>query len=168
MHFIMGCGRGVGGEGRAGQPARHRRRAIPTGNDAGVAGLLLCEYVGVSSRVIERMPLENVAVGVLCAKVTIPYHDTICAFRRNNGKLLAEGFAQVLEMAARCGVLKVGGVTVVIDGRKILAKREQACGGELRARRRADEGVGGGDRGVACEGGGCRWGALGRWVEDSR
>ena len=48
-------------------------------------------------------------------------HDTICAFRRNNGKLLAEGFAQVLEMAARCGVLKVGGVTVAIDGTKILA-----------------------------------------------
>jgi hypothetical protein len=34
---------------------------------------------------------------------------------------LAESFAQVLEMAARCGILKVGGITVAIDGTKVLA-----------------------------------------------
>ena len=83
--------------------------------------LVYCYASGVfSSRMIERMTYENVAVRMLCAD-THPDHDTICAFRRNNGKLLAEGFAQVLEMAARCGVLKVGGVTVAIDGTKILA-----------------------------------------------
>ena len=83
--------------------------------------LVYCYASGVfSSRVIEGMTYENVAVRVLCAD-THPDHETICAFRRNNGKLLAEGFAQVLEMAARCGVLKVGGVSVAIDGTKILA-----------------------------------------------
>jgi transposase len=56
--------------------------------------LVYCYASGVfSSRVIEGMTYENVAVRVLCAD-THPDHDTICAFRRNNGKLLAEGFAQ--------------------------------------------------------------------------
>ena len=35
--------------------------------------------------------------------------------------MLAAGFAQVLELAARCGVLQVGGITVAIDGTKVLA-----------------------------------------------
>jgi transposase len=73
-----------------------------------------------SSRQIERATYENVAVRVLCGD-THPDHDTICAFRRNNAELLAKSFAQVLEMAARCGVLKVGGITVAIDGTKVLA-----------------------------------------------
>ena len=103
-----------------------------------------------SSRVIERMTYENVAVRVLCAE-RHPDHDTIL---RNNGKLLAKGFAQVLEMAARCGVLKVGRGDGGHRRDEASGQREQTCG-ELRARRRADEGVGGGDRGVACEGGGC-------------
>jgi transposase len=85
-------------------------------------GLLIYSYAaGVfSSRQIERSTCENVAVRLLCAD-THPDHDTICAFRRQNGGLLAESFAQVLEMAARCGVLKVGGITVAIDGTKVLA-----------------------------------------------
>ena len=69
---------------------------------------------------IERMSYENVAVRLLCAD-THPDHDTICTFRRRNAELLHRAFAQVLELAARCGVLKVGGVTVAIDGTKILA-----------------------------------------------
>lgn len=85
-------------------------------------GLLIYSYAtGVfSSRQIERSTCENVAVRLLCAD-THPDHDTICAFRRQNGALLAESFAQVLEMSARCGVLKVGGITVAIDGTKVLA-----------------------------------------------
>jgi len=85
-------------------------------------GLLIYSYAtGVfSSRQIERSTQENVAVRLLCAD-THPDHDTICAFRRQNGALLAESFAQVLEMSARCGVLKVGGITVAIDGTKVLA-----------------------------------------------
>jgi IS5 family transposase len=57
---------------------------------------------------------------LLCAD-THPDHDTLCTFRRKNLALLNTAFAQVLELAARCGVLKVGGVTVAIDGTKILA-----------------------------------------------
>ncbi len=60
------------------------------------------------------------AVRLLCAD-THPDHDTLCAFRRQNGALLSAGFAQVLELAAGCGVLKVGGITVAIDGTKVLA-----------------------------------------------
>lgn len=85
-------------------------------------GLLIYSYAtGVfSSRQIERSTYENVAVRVLCAD-THPDHDTICAFRRQNGELLSSSFAQVLELAARCEVLKVGSITVAIDGTKVLA-----------------------------------------------
>ena len=85
-------------------------------------GLLVYSYAtGVfSSRQIERATHENVAVRLLCAD-THPDHDTLCTFRRNNGPLLQRAFAQVLELAARCGVLRVGGVTVALDGTKVLA-----------------------------------------------
>jgi transposase len=73
-----------------------------------------------SSRQIERSTYDSVAVRVLCAD-THPDHDTLCAFRRHNAALLAAAFAQVLELAAHCGVLKVAGITVAIDGTKILA-----------------------------------------------
>jgi transposase len=85
-------------------------------------GLPIYSYAtGVfSSRQIERATHENVAVRLLCAD-THPDHDTLCAFRRENAALLGACFAQVLELAAGCGVLKVGGITVAIDGTKILA-----------------------------------------------
>lgn len=85
-------------------------------------GLLIYSYAtGVfSSRQIERSTYDSVPVRLLCAD-THPDHDTLCAFRRRNGELLKSSFAQVLEMAARCQVLKVGGITVAIDGTKVLA-----------------------------------------------
>src|SRR5450631_3938722 len=73
-----------------------------------------------SSRQIERHSYDQVAVRYLCGD-THPDHDTICEFRRRNGELFAHSFAQVIEMAARSGVLKVGGITVAIDGTKVLA-----------------------------------------------
>jgi hypothetical protein len=45
--------------------------------------------------------------------------DTPCTFRQKKGHLLQRAFSQVLEMVTRCGVLKVGQVT--IDGTKVLA-----------------------------------------------
>lgn len=85
-------------------------------------GLLVYSYATglFSSRQIERASYENVAVRLLCAD-THPDHDTLCTFRRKNGPLLTRAFAQILELSARCGVLKVGQITVAIDGTKILA-----------------------------------------------
>lgn len=85
-------------------------------------GLLIYSYASglFSSRQIERASHDSVAVRLLCAD-THPDHDTICAFRRQNAQLLSRSFAQVVELAARCGVLKVGGITVAIDGSKVLA-----------------------------------------------
>ena len=85
-------------------------------------GLLIYSYATgtFSSRQIERNSYDHVPVRYLCGD-THPDHDTICEFRRRNGELFAHGFAQVIEMAARSGVLKVGGITVAIDGTKILA-----------------------------------------------
>jgi transposase len=84
--------------------------------------LLVYSYAtGVfASRRIEQTTHDNVAVRYLCGD-THPDHDTICTFRRENRALLARGFAQTLELAARCGVLRVGEITVAIDGTKILA-----------------------------------------------
>jgi transposase len=85
-------------------------------------GLLIYSYAtGVfGSRRIEQSTYDSVAVRLLCAD-THPDHDTICAFRRGNRELLSRGFAQVLELAARCRVLHVGEITVAIDGTKVLA-----------------------------------------------
>jgi len=85
-------------------------------------GLLIYSYASglFASRQIERASHDSVAVRFLCAD-THPDHDTICTFRRQNAALLARSFAQVVELAARCGVLKVGALTVAIDGSKVLA-----------------------------------------------
>lgn len=85
-------------------------------------GLLIYSYAtGIfASRQIERATHDSVAVRLLCAD-THPDHDTICTFRRSHRELLARSFAQVLELSAQCGVLKVGGITVAIDGTKVLA-----------------------------------------------
>jgi hypothetical protein len=45
---------------------------------------------------------------------------SICTFRRQNAALLDKAFSTVLELAARVGVMKVGQVTVAIDGTKVL------------------------------------------------
>lgn len=85
-------------------------------------GLLIYSYAtGIfASRQIERATYEHLAVRLLCAD-THPDHDTICTFRRVHRELLARSFAQVLELSAQCGVLKVGAITVALDGTKVLA-----------------------------------------------
>lgn len=85
-------------------------------------GLLIYSYATgtFSSRKIEALTHDSVAVRYLCAQHH-PDHDSICKFRRENGRLLESSFHQVLELAARTKVLKVGQVTLAIDGTKILA-----------------------------------------------
>ena len=85
-------------------------------------GLLIYSYATgtFSSRQIERATYENVAVRLLCADLH-PDHDSICTFRRANHALLKSSFEQVLAMAAQMRVLKVGQVTLAVDGTKILA-----------------------------------------------
>lgn len=73
-----------------------------------------------SSRQIERNTYDSVPVRYLCAD-THPDHASICKFRTDNGALLAANFHQVLELAARAKVLRVGQITLAMDGTKILA-----------------------------------------------
>ena len=83
--------------------------------------LIYCYATGTfASRRIETLTYENLAVRYLCGN-THPDHDSICKFRRENKDLLETAFHQVLELAARASVLKVGNLTVAIDGTKILA-----------------------------------------------
>ena len=86
-----------------------------------LALLIYCYATGTfSSRRIETLTYENVAVRYLSAD-THPDHDSICKFRRENKELLSSCFHQVLELAASAEVLKVGDLTVSVDGTKILA-----------------------------------------------
>ncbi len=83
--------------------------------------LIYCYATGTfSSRRIERLTHENVAVRHLCAD-RHPDHDSICTLGRENRALLESSFEQVLEVAARVRVLRVGEVTLALDGTKILA-----------------------------------------------
>ena len=77
-------------------------------------GLLIYSYATgtFSSRRIETLTFENVAVRFLCSD-THPDHDSICKFRRKNKQLLSSCFHQVLELAANAEVFKVGNITVV-------------------------------------------------------
>ena len=86
-----------------------------------LALLIYCYATGTfSSRRIETLTYENVAVRYLTAS-THPDHDSICKFRRENKALLSSCFHQILELAAAAKILKVGDLTVSVDGTKILA-----------------------------------------------
>lgn len=85
-------------------------------------GLLIYSYATgtFSSRRIEKLTHENVAVRFLCGD-THPDHDSICTFRRENKQLIENAFHRILHCAALSQILKVGDITVAIDGTKILA-----------------------------------------------
>ena len=71
-----------------------------------------------ASRRIERCTYRDVAVRYLTGD-THPDHDTICAFRRENGPLIKQAFVEVLRVAREMKLLKVG--TVSVDGTHIRA-----------------------------------------------
>jgi len=83
--------------------------------------LIYCYVTGrMGSRQIEAASYTDVAVRYICGGDHHPDHDTICAFRRQNGPLFTESFVKVLGYAQELGVLKRrGGVSV--DGTKIAA-----------------------------------------------
>jgi transposase len=82
--------------------------------------LLIYAYAcGVfSSRKIERLTRENVAVRYLCAN-THPDHDTIARFRAINRELFQSSFVSVVKLARELKLTQLG--TVHIDGTKIVA-----------------------------------------------
>ena len=119
VHFIMDAVRLLDvGQARVNERGTGSPQYPPTL----MLGLLIYSYATgtFSSRQIERATYENVAVRLLCAD-RHPDHDSICTFRRTNGALLQSSFEQVLAMAAQMRLLKVGQVTLAIDGTKILA-----------------------------------------------
>jgi transposase len=86
-----------------------------------VSLLIYCYATGIfGSRRIEQSTHDNVAVRFITAD-THPDHDTICTFRRENKPLLSELFVKVLELARELKVLKVGQITVSVDGTKVMA-----------------------------------------------
>ena len=83
--------------------------------------LIYCYATGTfSSRAIERATYTDVAVRFLAGD-THPDHDTLCEFRRQNKAVFAESFVRVLEMAQELKLLKVGQLTLAVDGTKVLA-----------------------------------------------
>jgi transposase len=118
-HFVIEA---VEGMNLRGVKVNHRG----TGSEQYPAGMMLslliyCYAAGIfSSRLIELATFENVAVRFIAAN-THPDHDTICTFRRENKALLEESFVKVLELAAELKLLKVGQITVSVDGTKVAA-----------------------------------------------
>jgi transposase len=111
--------------------SRFRARATPAGSAAGRAAydprvllaLLVYGYArGLrSSRKIERACAEDVAFRVICAQ-DAPDHATIARFRRRHFAdpgAMGDLFAQVLALAARAGLGRLG--LVAVDGTKIAA-----------------------------------------------
>ncbi len=84
-----------------------------------LALVIYCYASGVfGSRRIERATYRDLAVRYLTAD-THPDHDTICTFRRENGKAIAEAFLEVLKLAREMKLLRVG--TISVDGTHIKA-----------------------------------------------
>ena len=123
---------------RAADP-RGRRRYDP----AVLVTVLIYAYcVGErSSRQIERRCSEDVAFRVAAADLA-PDHTTIARFLKDHADAFDALFVQVLRLAARAGLAKVG--TVVIDGTKVAADASPlsamtADGIEAEVRRITDE-----------------------------
>jgi transposase len=95
-----------------------------TGSEQYPPGMLLslliyCYANGqFSSRQIERATYQHLSVRYLAAN-THPDHDTIAKFRRENGALLRLVFVQLLQLARRAGLLKLG--VLALDGTKLEA-----------------------------------------------
>lgn len=83
-----------------------------------------------SSRRIERATHTHVAVRFLTGD-THPDHDTIASFRRRNEALLQAAFVEVLQLACRLGMPRLG--TICLDGTKVKANAS------VRANRREAE-----------------------------
>jgi transposase len=85
-----------------------------------LVALLFYGYaVGVfSSRKLERSTYDSVAFRYIAAN-THPDHDTIASFRRRFLPQLTQLFVQILEIASRMKILKLG--TISLDGTKVKA-----------------------------------------------
>ncbi len=70
------------------------------------------------SRRIERASYRDLAVRYLTGD-THPDHDTICSFRRDNREAVKQAFVELLRLAKKMGLLKVG--TISVDGTHIKA-----------------------------------------------
>lgn len=104
--------------------------------------LIYCYAQGVfSSRRIERATYRDMAVRYLRGN-THPDHDTICAFRRDNGELVRAAFTQTIDPAREMGILKLGGIAVDDTHIKASASKHKSIrhdqAGELERRIAAD------------------------------
>ena len=77
-----------------------------------------------SSRRIERLCVDHVAFRVLCGQDG-PDHTTVARFRAEHHDGFADLFAQILQLCAAAGMVKVG--VVSIDGTKIAANAAKAA-----------------------------------------
>lgn len=111
---VFHAGRRTGGVGRQGYDP-----------DMLLALLVYAYAVGErSSRRIERLCVDHVAFRVLCGQDG-PDHSTIARFRAEHEEGFADLFAQVLQLCAAAGMVKVG--VVSIDGTKIAANASKGA-----------------------------------------
>jgi transposase len=91
-----------------------------------LALVIYCYANGIfSSRRIERATYRDLGVRFLTGD-THPDHDTICSFRRQNGRVIAKFFVRVLELARELKLLQVGSISV--DGTQLKANASKHRG----------------------------------------
>lgn len=117
VHFIIEAVMGLGiGSFKVNHRGSGSKQYPPK---AMLALLIYCYSRGVmSSRKIEQATYRDVAVRYLMADHH-PDHNTIAAFRKNNQEAIEQAFVQVLLLAHKLGMLKVGMVSV--DGTHLKA-----------------------------------------------
>lgn len=107
-------------------------RQYPPGMMLGL--LIYCYAQGMfSSRQMERATYQNVSVRYLCGN-THPDHDTVAKFRRENAQLIRSAFVQLLRLAQKSGLLRLG--AIALDGTKMGAaasKRQNLTYAQLQA-----------------------------------
>ncbi|GLS35324.1 hypothetical protein GCM10010869_09120 [Mesorhizobium tianshanense] len=113
-----------------------------------MTALLLHGYASgiYSSRRIARAASERADFMMIVAG-DAPDFRTISEFRRRHLKALAALFVQVLQLAEKAGLVKLG--HVALDGTKNQGQRVQAQGDELRAHEEAGSGARGRGRPLA-------------------
>ena len=79
-----------------------------------------------ASRRIEQSTYDSVPVRLLTAD-THSDPDTICTFRSENKALLTGSFVKVLQRAQQLELLRVGQLTVAVDGTQVLANASKHC-----------------------------------------
>src|SRR5271170_48744 len=102
-----------------------KRGGQPPYDPAVILGLLLYAYTtgNMSSRRIEQATWTDIACRFIAANLH-PDHDTIAYFRKRHALLIVDTFAQIVEVAMKAKMVRLGHVS--LDGTKVRANASKS------------------------------------------